>query len=104
MQHVDKIIKQNFDLKVDIFYQRKHNVSIEQRNNRLEEANKRLLEELGKRDQTIEEAVATIHGLEEKVKELEGSTLPPTFHNPPSSSPKNRTTHRNREQQYRLPR
>ncbi|KAL9118406.1 MAG: hypothetical protein Q9187_005047 [Circinaria calcarea] len=70
--HLDKMIKENFSLKLDIFFNREHNAKMEAkmqelekekaqhklRVSQLEETNERLSKELERRDEAVREAIA----------------------------------------------
>ena len=79
-QHVSKINKQNFDLKLEVFHRRQRNEALEAKVERLDELeadnaemqsiNEDLLLELEKRDVAIQEAVNLICELEAKIEEM----------------------------------
>ncbi|KAI9155435.1 hypothetical protein HJFPF1_08018 [Paramyrothecium foliicola] len=76
-QVVSNLLKQNFDLKLEIHHRRERQEKLESRvealesgKQQLEEVNDKLLEELEKRDKAVEEAVAMIVMLEAKVEQL----------------------------------
>ena len=78
--HVDKLSKQNFDLKLEVYHRREKIDELEKKlaslprlqedNDELIEVNEELVQELDRRDQAIEEAVVMILDLEEKVRDL----------------------------------
>jgi len=80
-EHVDKLSKQNFDLKLEVYHRREKIEELEKRlqdvprleeeNAELVEVNSDLLLELERRDRAVDEAVVIICGLEEKVRRLE---------------------------------
>ncbi|KAI9654421.1 MAG: hypothetical protein M1831_005387 [Alyxoria varia] len=89
--HVDKLSKQNFDLKLELYHRREKIEELERKiqelagletdNAELLEVNDELVSELDKRDRAVDEAVAMICDLEEKVQELQeeaNSRTPPT--------------------------
>ncbi|KAL6717618.1 hypothetical protein ACLMJK_005533 [Lecanora helva] len=79
-QHLSKVNKQNFDLKLEIFHRRQRNEVLEAKVEKLEEVeadnaemqsiNEDLLFELEKRDLAIQEAVNLICELEGKIEEM----------------------------------
>lgn len=72
--------KQNFDLKLELYHRRQRQTALEERleaaeaqiaqQAEVQDVNEQLLEELEKRDQAVEEAVAIICTLEERVERL----------------------------------
>lgn len=83
IQHVSKLNKQNFDLKLELFHRRQRNDTLEAElekmktleieNGELQNINDDLLRELELRDVAVKEAVALICELEAKI---EGADLP----------------------------
>ena len=79
-QHLSKINKQNFDLKLEVFHRRQRNEMLEAKVERMEaleadnaemqSINEDLLLELEKRDVAIQEAVNLICELEAKIEEM----------------------------------
>ena len=79
-QHLSKISKQNFDLKLEIFHRRQRNEVLEEKlekmealesdNAELQSINEDLLLELEKRDLAIQEAVDLICELEAKIEDM----------------------------------
>ena len=79
-QHISKINKQNFDLKLELFHRRQRNEELEAKlentetlendNQELQSINEDLLLELEKRDIAIQEAVDLICELEAKIEEM----------------------------------
>ena len=79
-QHISKINKQNFDLKLELFHRRQRNEELEAKlekteilendNQELQSINEDLLLELEKRDVAIQEAVDLICELEAKIEEM----------------------------------
>jgi len=79
--HVDKLSKQNFDLKLEIYHRRAkiedlekklaETHSLEEDNMELQGVNEELLAELEKRDRALDEAVLLICNLEDKVAMME---------------------------------
>lgn len=79
-QHISKINKQNFDLKLELFHRRQRNGELEAKlektetlendNQELQSINEDLLLELEKRDIAIQEAVDLICELEAKIEEM----------------------------------
>ncbi|MCJ1249182.1 hypothetical protein MMC30_006405 [Trapelia coarctata] len=79
--YISKITKQNFDLKLELYYRRQRQETLEKQLKKMEvleaenaeglRINEELLQELEKRDKAIKEAVTMICGLEEKVERLE---------------------------------
>lgn len=79
--HVDKLSKQNFDLKLEVYHRREKIEELEKKleelpqlkddNAELLEVNEDLLRELDKRDQAIDEALVVICDLEDKVQMLQ---------------------------------
>ncbi|KAL8951597.1 MAG: hypothetical protein Q9222_002452 [Ikaeria aurantiellina] len=79
-EHISKIDKQNFDLKLEIFHRRQRNEALEAKaaraeeleahNTELQQINDDLLQELEKRDAAVEEAVALICELEAQIEQL----------------------------------
>ncbi|KAL2261495.1 hypothetical protein VTK26DRAFT_4049 [Humicola hyalothermophila] len=76
-QTLSMLHKQNFDLKLELFHRRQRQTALEERLDALErekkerdEVNDQLVQELEKRDKAIEEAVAMIVALEERVEQL----------------------------------
>lgn len=74
---ISNLVKQNFDLKLEIHHRRERQEKLESRldaletnKQQMEEVNDKLLEELEKRDKAVEEAVAMIVMLEAKVDQL----------------------------------
>ena len=80
-QHISKINKQNFDLKLEVFHRRQRNEILETKlerfqgleadNQELQSINEELLLELEKREVAIQEAVSLICELEAKNEELQ---------------------------------
>jgi hypothetical protein len=84
LQFIDKIKKENFDLKLQLFHQRQKRTTLEQQleeriesmaalveeNTQLREANDRLSREVQKTQQAVDEAVAIICDHEEKLADL----------------------------------
>ncbi|KAI6781485.1 uncharacterized protein J7T54_001447 [Emericellopsis cladophorae] len=78
MEHVvSGLHKQNFDLKLELYHRRERQTALEERmealqveKSEVEDMNDRLISELEKRDKAVEEAVAMIIMLEEKVDTL----------------------------------
>ncbi|KAI9814590.1 MAG: hypothetical protein M1827_003146 [Pycnora praestabilis] len=80
-QYISTLHKQNFDLKLELFHRRQRMTAleeqlekakvVEEQSAELQDVNDRLLAELEKRDQAVEEAVGIICALEEKVERLE---------------------------------
>lgn len=79
--HVDKLSKQNFDLKLEVYHRRAKIDELELRmagmhrleedNLELQEVNEELVSELEKRDRAVDEAVVLICDLEDRVRGLE---------------------------------
>ncbi|KAI9761465.1 MAG: DNA replication protein [Chaenotheca gracillima] len=111
-EHISKLHKQNFDLKLDIDHWRQRMVAMEKRLKRaetlesanadLQEVNEQLLQELEKRDRAVEEAIGIICDLEARIETLQGgpaddgsgspqlqesASSPQKAGNPPSSPP-----------------
>ncbi|KAG9256607.1 uncharacterized protein F5Z01DRAFT_617901 [Emericellopsis atlantica] len=78
MEHVvSGLHKQNFDLKLELYHRRERQTALEERmealqaeKSEVEDMNDRLIAEMEKRDKAVEEAVAMIIMLEEKVDTL----------------------------------
>ena len=79
-EHISKINKQNFDLKLELFHRRQRNEELEAKvekmdtletdNQELQSINEDLLLELEKRDVAVQEAVNLICELEGKIEEM----------------------------------
>ncbi|KAL2040837.1 hypothetical protein N7G274_006295 [Stereocaulon virgatum] len=79
-EHISKINKQNFDLKLELFHRRQRNEELEVKvekmdtletdNQELQSINEDLLLELEKRDVAVQEAVNLICELEAKIEEM----------------------------------
>jgi len=79
--HVDKLSKQNFDLKLEVYHRRAkidglelkmaRMQRLEEDNMELQEVNEELVSELEKRDRAVDEAVVLICDLEDRVRGLE---------------------------------
>lgn len=79
--HVDKLSKQNFDLKLEVYHRRAKIDELELKmaglqrlegdNMELQEVNEELVSELEKRDRAVDEAVVLICDLEDRVRSLE---------------------------------
>ena len=79
-EHISKINKQNFDLKLELFHRRQRNEELEAKvekmdtletdNQELQSINEDLLLELEKRDVAVQEAVNLICELEAKIEEM----------------------------------
>ncbi|KAI9889331.1 MAG: hypothetical protein M1814_005574 [Vezdaea aestivalis] len=93
-EHISNLQKSNFDLKLELYHRRQKTAALEEKllkiveleteNEELQDINEQLLGELEKRDRAVEEAVALICELEEKVEVLEESM---DLHRPPSPHP-----------------
>ena len=80
MQYVQKISKENFDLKLELFHRRQRTEKLEveleklrhlqEDNQELQSVNEELLKELEKRDEAVKEAVNLICELEGKVESI----------------------------------
>ncbi|KAI9666837.1 MAG: hypothetical protein M1829_005640 [Trizodia sp. TS-e1964] len=80
-EYVSTLHKQNFDLKMELFHRRQRvavleerleqTLALESQNEELQEMNETLVEELAKRDRAVEEAVAIICQLEERLERME---------------------------------
>lgn len=81
MQYIQKITKENFDLKLELFHRRQRHEKLEaeiiklqhleEENQELQSANEELLKELEKRDEAVKEAVNLICELEGKVESID---------------------------------
>ena len=95
-EHISKINKQNFDLKLEVFHRRQRNEALEARlvkfqeleadNQELQSINEELLLELEKRDVAIQEAVGLILELEVKNEELQMAVVKMDFTQSSSTS------------------
>lgn len=95
-EHISKINKQNFDLKLEVFHRRQRNEVLEARlgrvheleadNEELQSINEELLLELEKRDVAIQEAVGLICELEAKNEELQMAVVRMDFTQSSSTS------------------
>ncbi|KAF6237723.1 hypothetical protein HO173_003924 [Letharia columbiana] len=95
-EHISKINKQNFDLKLEVFHRRQRNEVLESRlekfqeleanNEELQSINEELLLELEKRDVAIQEAVSLICELEAKNEDLQMAVVKMDFTQSSSTS------------------